>query len=459
MGDYLIKLTNASISGKKISILGAGKSGMAAAELASFIGAYPFISESAAMNTSAVNYCQFPMETGGHTSKVLQSEIVIISPGIPGNIPIILEADELGIPVISEIEFASWYSVSPVVAVTGSNGKTTTTLLINHILENAGFHSYPGGNMGVPFSKLVLDELRFQESHRIHVLEVSSFQLEHIHEFSPFAAVITNISPDHLNRYDGIEGYILAKMNIFKNMKENSLLIYNGCDPSIIPHLPESSHFSAKSFFSLTSGKTNLQYTEKGITEGQDLIIPGSDLSIPGPHNFENILAAICVADLFRVNRENTYNFIKSFRGIPHRLELVTTQKGVRFFNDSKATNIAACNAALNSFEGNIILILGGQSKGKTDYTGLIPLLKNKVKNILCYGDEGQEIMDQLQIVSKTSYHWKFADVVLEAVSVSQAGDTVLLSPSCASFDQFNNFEERGDKFRTLILNHFGMVA
>ena len=243
-------ITNDTISGMNISIIGAGKSGLSAANLASILGAHPFISDAASPDPQKSGIDKYNHELGGHSKKVLDSDLIVISPGIPDTIPIIRSAVNKGIPVVSEIEFASWHTNSPIIAVTGSNGKTTTTFLIHHLLKDSSYNSHIGGNMGVPFSELVVEELNSHELNTIHVLEVSSFQLEHIYRFSPFIAVITNISPDHLDRYDGMEAYISAKMNIIQNLGPDDHILYNGNDNIINDHLIHINGPQKKSFVS-----------------------------------------------------------------------------------------------------------------------------------------------------------------------------------------------------------------
>ena len=452
-------ITNDTISGMNISIIGAGKSGLSAANLASILGAHPFISDAASPDPQKSGIDKYNHELGGHSKKVLDSDLIVISPGIPDTIPIIRSAVNKGIPVVSEIEFASWHTNSPIIAVTGSNGKTTTTFLIHHLLKDSSYNSHIGGNMGVPFSELVVEELNSHELNTIHVLEVSSFQLEHIYRFSPFIAVITNISPDHLDRYDGMEAYISAKMNIIQNLGPDDHILYNGNDNIINDHLIHINGPQKKSFVSESNEKTHLVYSDSGIFENDKCIIPMENLSIRGPHNFENILAAVSVADILDIPREDIYNSIKSFVGVPHRLELIIDADGICFYNDSKATNLASCSAALNSFEENVILILGGISKGKTDYTILFSQMETRVTHVFCYGEEGENIFEQINNHFPSTYHRNFSVAIDTVLSTCTIGDTVLLSPACASFDQFRNFEARGEKFKQIVLEHMGSIA
>jgi UDP-N-acetylmuramoylalanine--D-glutamate ligase len=452
-------ITNHTISGMNISIIGAGKSGLSAANLASFLDAHPFISDAASPDPQKLGIDKYNYELGGHSNKVLDSDLIIISPGIPDTIHIIQSAVNKGIPIVSEIEFASWHTNSPIIAVTGSNGKTTTTFLIHHFLKDTSYNSHIGGNMGIPFSELVLDELKSHELNTIHVLEVSSFQLEHIYRFSPFIAVIINISPDHLDRYDGMEAYISAKLNITQNLGPEEHLIYNGNDNIINDHLNHINGPQKKSFTSDINEKPVLVYSDSGIFENDECLIPSENISIRGPHNFENILAAISVVDIFDIPRDDIYNSIKTFVGIPHRLELILDIDGIRFYNDSKATNLASCGAALNSFEENVILILGGISKGKTDFTILFPQMETRVTHIFCYGEEGENIFEQVKNHFPSTYHRNFSVAIEAVLSTCTNGDTVLLSPACASFDQFRNFEARGEKFKQMVLEHMGSFA
>ena len=433
----------------RISILGAGKSGIAAGALGAHIGAKIFISERNDFPGIIENIGNFKHELGGHSNSVLDADILVKSPGIPNDIPIIKECENQSIPIVSEIEFASWFTSSPILAVTGSNGKTTTVNLLHEMCISDGRTSLLGGNMGMPFSENVLWELRSDIKTSIHVLELSSFQLEHIISFSPTIAGILNISADHLDRYADINAYAEEKLKLADHIQESGWLVYNADDPILAESLMDSARSMV---FSLTKNekchfKLNATKVFSGEPDNPDILFNFEDTKLKGFHNLQNILAAATMAHSFGISQEAIQNTIINFSPIPHRLEWVGSIHNVDFFNDSKATNIAAATAAIESFEDNLILILGGQDKGSTDFRQLIPFMENRVKSIIAYGDAGAEIKNQLNENFTVTYCEYFKDAMLTANNNSTAGDTILLSPACASFDQFSNYEERGNKF------------
>ena len=433
----------------RISILGAGKSGIAAGALGAYIGAKIFISERNNSPGIIENIGNFKHELGGHSNSVLDADILVKSPGIPNDIPIIKECENQSIPIVSEIEFASWFTSSPILAVTGSNGKTTTVNLLHEMCISDGRTSLLGGNVGMPFSENVLWELRSDIKTSIHVLELSSFQLEHIISFSPTIAGILNISADHLDRYADINAYAAEKLKLADHIQESGRLVYNADDPILAESLMDSARSMV---FSLTKNekchfKLNATKVFSGEPDNPDILFNFEDTKLKGFHNLQNILAAATMAHSFGISQEAIQNTIINFSPIPHRLEWVGSIHNVDFFNDSKATNIAAATAAIESFEDNLILILGGQDKGSTDFRQLIPFMENRVKSIIAYGDAGAEIKNQLNENFTVTYCEYFKDAMLTANNNSTAGDTILLSPACASFDQFSNYEERGNKF------------
>ena len=433
----------------RISILGAGKSGIAAGALGAHVGAKIFISERNDSPGIIENIGNFKHELGGHSNSVLDADILVKSPGIPNDIPIIKECENQNIPIVSEIEFASWFTSSPILAVTGSNGKTTTVNLLHEMCISDGRTSLLGGNMGMPFSENVLWELRSDIKTSIHVLELSSFQLEHIISFSPTIAGILNISADHLDRYADINAYAAEKLKLADHIQESGWLVYNADDPILAESLMDSARSMV---FSLTKNekchfKLNATKVFSGEPDNPDILFNFEDTKLKGFHNLQNILAAATMAHSFGISEEAIQNTIINFSPIPHRLEWVGSIHNVDYFNDSKATNIAAATAAIESFEDNLILILGGQDKGSTDFRQLIPFMENRVKSIIAYGDAGAEIKNQLNENFTVTYCEYFKDAMLTANNNSTAGDTILLSPACASFDQFSNYEERGNKF------------
>jgi UDP-N-acetylmuramoylalanine--D-glutamate ligase len=436
----------------RISIIGAGKSGIAAAKIGQHLGSKVFISDCNNLSLIHSSVGDFDHETGGHSDKVLDAHLIVISPGVPDSIPIIDECRKKNIPIVSEIEFASWFTDSPILAITGSNGKTTTVNLLHEMCINDGKTSLMGGNVGIPFSENVLWELTSNIISPVHVLELSSFQLEHVQLFSPIVSGILNVSTDHMDRYSNYNTYVNNKLKLAKQTKECGWIIYNGDDPVLANSLRDTNNailFSLapneKSYFKLNATKV---YT--GTNENSDILFQFEDTKLKGFHNLQNVLAAATMAHSFGISRSAIKDTIMNFTPIHHRLEWIGKIKNVDYFNDSKATNIAASQAAIESFDCNLILILGGKDKSSTDFCQLIPSMKNRVKNIVTYGEAGRNIENQLKSEFQLTYHEIFDDAVVEAHALSEAGDTILLSPACASFDQFLNYEQRGDKFNLI---------
>ncbi|MBC8256905.1 MAG: UDP-N-acetylmuramoyl-L-alanine--D-glutamate ligase [Candidatus Marinimicrobia bacterium] len=433
----------------KISILGAGKSGIAAGTLGTHIGAEIFISEGSNSPEIIEKISNFNHEVGGHSNAVLDADILIKSPGIPNDVPIIKDCESQNIPIVSEIEFASWFTSSPILALTGSNGKTTTVNLLHEMCISDGRTSLLGGNVGMPFSENVLWELTSNINNSVHVLELSSFQLEHINTFSPTIAGILNISADHLDRYADINAYATEKLKLAAQIDKSGWLVFNADDPILAESLMNTTRSVA---FSLKQNekchfKLNATKVFSGEAGNPDILFNFEDTKLKGFHNLQNILAAATMAHSFGISRQAIHNSIINFTPIPHRLEWVGNINNVDYFNDSKATNIAAAIAAIESFDDNLILILGGKDKGSTDFNQLIPSMENRVKSIMAYGEAGIEIKNQLNEYLSVTYCEKFEDALMSANVQSKTGDTILLSPACASFDQFSNYEERGNKF------------
>ncbi len=452
----LDKIKNQNWSNTKISILGAGKSGLAAANLCGKIGADPFISE---LNDSPLvkqSVIQYEYELGGHTDKVLDSELLVISPGIPDDIDIVRKCKNNGIPIVSEIEFASWFTESPIIAVTGSNGKSTTVNLIHQMFKTAGKKSLLGGNFDIPFSELVLEEFNHPNTELTFILEVSSFQLEHIYHFNPLISVILNISPDHLDRYDSMESYLRAKLNIAKNLREPGWLIYNSGDILLSNQLhdydrvlPFSRNYCHQALLSLNETKVY-----SGDPTNKNVLFYLKEIKLPGDHNLENILAAGTAALKYGIDGNKIRNAIGNFTSLPHRMEFVSQVGGVTIYNDSKATNLSSAISAINCIPEKLILILGGQDKGDTDFTSLLPYLMTKTKTVISYGNGGEKIKNDLQHAISVNYFPNFGEAVTKALDISKSGDTILLAPACASFDQFDNYEDRGNCFKSIILDH-----
>jgi len=444
-----------NIQDAKTTVIGFGRSGEGASRLAQHFGASVFISDGKT-DTKMKSRAQqlevegIDVELGGHSDQIYDAELWIISPGIAQDSPIVIEAKSKHIPVVSEIEFASWFTQAPIIGVTGSNGKTTTVNILYEMCKTDRLSPALAGNVGTAFSDTVLNDVINPPSNRVYVLEISSFQMEQIIHFKPFISVFLNITPDHLDRYPTLDEYIQAKLNMINNQDENDHIIYNEDDPVLCKKfngvLPNRHPFSlagtGETMFTINATKI---YDEAHAT-----LIQLDQLALPGRHNLANALAAATAARLMGVPNSRITQAMSSFTGVPHRLERVMELNGVIYYNDSKATNVDAVKVALDSFKNDIHLILGGKDKGG-EFSQLLPHAQNKVKEIVAYGQAGEMISTALGDAVKLECVSSLRDAIeichLRAVS----GDIVLLSPGCASFDQFNNFEERGDTFKSIL--------
>jgi len=441
---------------KKIAILGAGESGVGTAILAKKKGYEVFVSDS---GTIAKKYKEVLLhndilfEEGSHTrDRILDADIVMKSPGIPDKVILVQELLEKNIPVVSEIEFAAQFSDAVVIGITGSNGKTTTTLWVNHILQKAGFNVGVGGNVGESYALKIATE-----HHEHYVLELSSFQLDGIKGFAPHIAVITNISPDHLDRYEyKYENYINSKLKITQNQTEGDYLIYDGDNEAITNWLKRNTTkanllpFSIKKTISKGAYKKDnniIITTDSNSTFTMDI----TALALQGNHNTKNAMASAMVAKLLGVRNGTLRESLEDFDSVEHRLESVLKINGVQYVNDSKATNVNATFYALESMETPTIWIVGGVDKGN-DYTDLLPLVREKVKAIICLGLDNTKIIETFgNVVDFICETAGAEEAVKVAYKVSEKGDTVLLSPACASFDLFENYEDRGRQFKDAI--------
>ena len=433
------------MNNKKISILGAGKSGKSCARLALKMG-YKVILSDITNNVDFEDSNNLVLDLGGHSNKILDSDFIIISPGISSEIPIIKEAEKLNIPIISEIEFASWFTSSAVLAITGSNGKSTTVSMIHQILLGANCNSLLGGNIGTPFSENVLLEIEKKELDEcVHVLELSSFQLERLEKFKSQISCILNISEDHLDRYIDMNDYINAKLNII-NVSEK--IIYNSEDSLLTEKInnikKNQSLISHESIYKIHNSSIYNKKTKKNI-------LSLKETSLIGKHNLFNALIACTVTSLYGIDEKFIIQELIKFKPLAHRLEFVKCINGVNYYNDSKSTNINSTITALDSFDNNIILILGGLNKGG-DFSELSRSLKS-VKKVFCYGESGQEILKSLKDNVDIEYIKDFENCIVSIIKKSNNDDNVLLSPACASFDQFSNYEERGDTFKRMVMN------
>ena len=438
----------------KLVILGGGESGTGAAILGKQKGWEVFLSDKSPLKDiykEELMAAGIRWEEGQHTeSEILSADCIIKSPGIPHKVPIIQHAKEKGIEIISEIEFASRYTDAKIIAITGSNGKTTTTSLLYHLLQQAGLSVGVGGNIGHSFARMVAEEPK-----EYYVLEISSFQLDDITSFRPHIALLLNITPDHLDRYNyEFQNYIDAKFRITAFQEASDYLLYDADDPVLQEELTKRKDIKAQLLpFSLEKENTQGVYCldEKNIhiNFNQNLLeMSTKDLTIKGKHNLKNAMGATMVAKMLNIRNENIRNSLMTFQGVPHRLEFVREVEGVRYINDSKATNVNSVYYALDSMEDNLVWIVGGQDKGN-DYNPLIPYVSKKVKAIVCLGLDNHKIIQTFQSIIPTIIEThSMEDAVQVGRGLAQEGDTVLLSPACASFDLFQSYEDRGNQFK-----------
>lgn len=433
-------------------ILGCGESGLGAALLGKQKGYEVFVSDFGKISEEIVeilNENNILWEQKKHTeSKILKAQKVVKSPGIPNEIPILKKIKQKNIPILSEIEFAYGFCPAQYIGITGSNGKTTTTLLTYELLKNAHFSVAMAGNVGESFAKKII-----QKQKDFYVLELSSFQLEHIKTFRPNIAVLTNITPDHLERYDNdFEKYVKAKFQIIKNQTQKDYFIYDA-DDSVIAENLKNYKINARCLgFSIQKKIEQGAFleNEKMLVkfENKEFVMPISDLKIQGKHNLKNAMAAGLIGKILKIENAKIHKTLQEFKGPAHRLEQVGIFQGVCYVNDSKATNIQATFYALESIKKNIIWIVGGIDKGN-DYSDVLFLVQEKVKAIICLGLENEKIIKSYKdFVKKIVATDNMKKAVFFAKKFAEKGDTVLLSPACASFDIFKNYEERGEIFK-----------
>lgn len=440
---------------KFLVVLGGGESGVGAAILAKDKGMNVFLSDSGTIAPSykeTLNREGIEWEEGSHdVERILQADEVVKSPGIPPTAPVVRQIIERHIPVISEIEFAGRYTNAKMVCITGSNGKTTTTLLTYHILRNAGINVGLAGNVG---RSLALQVAR--ENHDVYVIELSSFQLENMYDFKAHIAVMLNITPDHLDRYDfKMENYVSAKFRILQNQTAEDTFIYWQDDPVIAERLPEVKDPAILLPFAEKEEKGTAAYVDgEGNlvinTPVKSLQMKAKDLSLPGVHNLKNSMCAGLIACTLGVAPEVIVKALGDFAPVEHRLEPAGTVDGAKWVNDSKATNVDSCWYALDSMTTPVVLILGGKDKGN-DYNQILPLVKEKVHAIVAMGLHNEKIMEFFSPVVKTVSTDSLEKAVKACRELANPGDTVLLSPCCASFDLFTSYEDRGRKFKAAV--------
>jgi len=443
------------IRGKKIVILGLALSGAAAAKLAVRQGADVFVSDNqdtlALQGTlTDLKALGIPGELGQHSDQIYDADLWIISPGIAQDSELVQKAQSNDIPIVSEIEFASWFTEAPILAITGSNGKTTTAHLLAEMIQTDDIHGALAGNVGIPFAEMVLEDLGNPDPKRVWVLEISSFQMEFIEHFKPYIAIFLNITPDHLNRYPSMKEYIAAKMKMWSRQTAEDFIVYNADDTILVEEIAEST--SRKIAFGLGHhSKAIFQPNRTKIyTEEHATLIEMNQLALPGKHNLANALAAATAAHLMGVPNKSIAATMSQFSGVPHRLEPIAEINGVTYINDSKATNLDAVQVALESFSQPIILILGGLDKGG-NFRSILPHTHNNLKEVIAFGQAKELILTTLRDAVRSTSVMDLKEALELAQNCSQPGDVVLLSPGCASFDQFENFEERGDHFRSLV--------
>ncbi len=441
--------------GKHIVILGAGESGVGAAVLALKQGWKVFVSDYGTISDKVkaeLNSLSIEWEEGGHTEdRMTEAELAIKSPGIPDSSPIIQLLTNRGIKVISEIEFAGYYNKAKTICITGSNGKTTTTLLTHHILEKAGVDAGIAGNIGDSFAKQVATT-----NHDWYVLELSSFQLDGMYDFRADIAILMNITPDHLDRYDDdMQKYVDSKFRIIQNQGEEDWFIYNYDDPIIRAEVEKRTIKAKKAPFSLKEVIAQGGYVDNKeqltININNQFTMSIHELALKGKHNTQNSLASGIASRILEIRKEIVRESLADFVNVEHRLEFVAKVHGIEFINDSKATNVNSTWFALESMDKPTVWIVGGVDKGN-DYTELTDLVKEKVKAIICLGKDNKKIKEAFGPHIEHIYETSSAmEAVAYGYRLASKDETVLLSPACASFDLFENFEERGNEFKKAV--------
>ncbi|MEL7168611.1 MAG: UDP-N-acetylmuramoyl-L-alanine--D-glutamate ligase [Bacteroidota bacterium] len=466
---------DASVEGRQVTVVGAARSGLAAAKLFAAKGADVFLTEQGVLPEAvAADLTEqgIAYEDDGHTARAINADVLVLSPGVPTEAPLVQEALKQDLPVYSEVEAASWFANGPIVAITGTNGKTTTTSLLGHIAhrdaEQSGRRVAVAGNIGRAFADAVLEA---NGAETTYVLEVSSFQLDHVATFRPTAAVLLNVTPDHLNRYQhSYERYVAAKLRLFESQQPGDWLIYNHDDAFVRDHALRIAAEQGMTPYAFGIERE----VERGAFVRDDQIVlrlpdtasPSSptdsvltdtvlmdtrDLALRGRHNLYNSLAAAITARAIEIRSDVIRESLMSFEGVPHRLETVRSVGGVRFVNDSKATNVNAVWYALESFSEPIVLIAGGRDKGN-DYEPIKALVKDRVKAVIGLGESGDKVLLELADLADTSARaYTMEEAVQYARLLADPSDVVLLSPACASFDMYANYEERGDDFKRLV--------
>ncbi|MEX0912552.1 MAG: UDP-N-acetylmuramoyl-L-alanine--D-glutamate ligase [Gemmatimonadota bacterium] len=446
--------------GERIGVLGLARSGIAAARLALSRGASVYASDLSSGATAAAAAKQLEalgadVELGGHdVSKLAGCSRIVLSPGIPPSAPILAAPELADIPVVPELEFAYEELSGPVIAVTGTNGKTTVTALAAHVLCAAGMRAAAGGNIGTALSELVLRDPQPE----VAVVEASSFQLGRTLTFSPAIGVLTNLAPDHLDWYPTVEEYYADKAKLFQNATESSRWVLNAEDDEArrLPGAAPGHRFYFRVESTPAEGERGGFLSSDGwltlsLDDGEERILPASELRILGPHNVANSLAAAICARLVGAKADGIAEGLRSFRPMDHRLEPVTERNGVLWVNDSKATNVASTRVGIRSLDRPTILLLGGRHKGEA-YHELIPEMKERVRQVIAFGEAAAKVEEALRgAVQVERVEGTFGDVLRRTAAIARPGDAVLLSPACSSYDMFADYEDRGRQFRKIV--------
>ena len=447
-------MVSMELNGKRVLVVGLGKSGVASALFLKKQGAKVSVSDTKSgdelRNEIPVLLDNgITVETGGHGDRTFRGQdLIVVSPGVPVDAPPLAQARSLGESVIGEIELAAQFLPGPIVAITGSNGKTTTTTLAGEIMTASGFPTLVGGNIGTPAISLA----ERAKAGTVIVLEVSSFQLETIQTFRPKVAVVLNVTPDHLDRHRTFEIYTDAKARIFENQQGSDFAVLNADDPTCVA-MGARTRAQVFWFSRLKEVQQGAWVRDGNIVfrdaAGQREILQVSEIPLKGAHNLENVLAAVCAGVMMGCAPDKIRQAVRDFKAVEHRLEFVAAIRGVDYYNDSKATNVDATIKALESFPANIHLILGGKDKG-SDYTVLNDLLRQRVKRVYTIGAAAAKIESQIK-GPELVHAETLENAIRKASAAAQPGDVVLLAPACASFDQFKNYEHRGKVFKGIV--------
>jgi len=442
------------IKNKNITVLGAGISGIGASSLAYYKNANVLLSNNKKFNTGSLLNNKIKKEYA-HSDECINSDLVIISPGINSkNNRTVKKIESKNISIISEIEFASWFTKSPIIAVTGSNGKSTVVKLLYHIFKNKYKNVFLGGNIGISFSMNVYKELKNNLKNSIHIIEASSFQLERIQSLKPYISCILNVTDDHLDRHGNFDNYLKQKIKLIKNHNKESFIVYNQDDINlkrILENKMNSYPYSLKN-------KNTFYIDKKSIhcSRTNKEIINQEKTQLVGKHNLSNILACIEICRLFNINIEHTIDSIINFKPLNHRMEIVYKKDNFFIINDSKGTNLDSTKSAIGSFDNKIILLLGGFSNQKLNKEKIINTTKSKnIHKIICFGEIGENIHKILNEYKSSMYIKNFEKAILKSIEYSLNKKSILFSPGFKSFDEFKNFEERGNMFKKIVHNYY----